>query len=124
MKKLLFLGVPLLALVIAGGVPSVYAADTGTERYNPYEQNERYDPFERTERPPAGYDTRRPAYDPRPLRQPDTPWEAGSGIPGQQDEFTAGCCQPPGPDGLHCCDTRDCGWFECDDFMMPEKVYR
>lgn len=35
------------------------------------------------------------------------------GIP-RPDVF-GGCCQKPGPDGLHCCDTRDCGWFDCGD---------
>ena len=43
------------------------------------------------------------------------------GVPG----MTAGCCQKPGPDGLHCCDTRDCGWFDCHAMLSKEqKTYR
>ncbi len=36
---------------------------------------------------------------------------------GPSNNFAAGdsCCQKPGPSGLHCCDTRDCGWFDCND---------
>ncbi len=37
----------------------------------------------------------------------------------------AGCCTPPGPDGLECCDTRDCGWFDCDDgTSLTGKKYK
>ena len=62
----------------------------------------------------------------QPLSTPAAP--AAGGIPGGsfgQGSYTSGCCQKPGPSGLHCCDTRDCGWFDCgDEINMPQKTYR
>jgi hypothetical protein len=59
------------------------------------------------------------------LTAPGSP--AAGGTPGGSSpgSFTGGCCQKPGPAGLHCCDTRDCGWFDCGDMVsMPKKTYR
>ncbi len=37
------------------------------------------------------------------------------------------CCEKPAPfPGLYCCDTRDCGWFDCDAEVSgePKKQFR
>jgi hypothetical protein len=39
-------------------------------------------------------------------------------------DLAASCCTPPGPNGLHCCDTRDCGWFSCDSIRSAKKSFR
>jgi hypothetical protein len=61
---------------------------------------------------------------PDAMREPAHP----QGLPGTSGNeslsITSGCCQAPGPDGLHCCDTRDCGWFSCGDMAIPSKTYR
>ncbi len=50
---------------------------------------------------------------------------AAGGRLGSKNVAPAGCCNPPGPDGLHCCDTRDCGWFDCGDSLKrSDKKYR
>ena len=38
----------------------------------------------------------------------------GSGA-GSSSYSGGSCCSPPSPfPGLYCCDTQDCGWFDCD----------
>lgn len=58
------------------------------------------------------------------VRTPDQPTRSGKPgqIPGEMS-VSANCCKPPGPDGLHCCDTRDCGWFDCDAMRGATKTY-
>jgi hypothetical protein len=43
-----------------------------------------------------------------------------------QPDYQAGCCQKPTPfPGLHCCDTQDCGWFDCSSVISSDqKVYK
>jgi hypothetical protein len=43
-----------------------------------------------------------------------------------QPDYQAGCCQKPTPfPGLHCCDTQDCGWFDCGSAIsLDQKVYK
>ena len=40
--------------------------------------------------------------------------------------FTGGCCSSPTPfPGLDCCDTTDCGWFDCNESATRSiKRYR
>ncbi len=41
------------------------------------------------------------------------------GTPGS---YSGSCCEKPAPfPGLHCCDTRDCGWFDCDSAMRMQR---
>lgn len=52
----------------------------------------------------------------------------GGGLPsGPSGSYAAkGCCQPPSPDPSRlCCDSRDCGWFDCSVMgnMVP-KTYK
>jgi hypothetical protein len=44
----------------------------------------------------------------------------------EQPDYQAGCCQKPTPfPGLHCCDTQDCGWFDCSSVISSDqKVYK
>jgi hypothetical protein len=44
------------------------------------------------------------------------------GTPGSYERK---CCGSPAPfPGLSCCDSRDCGWFKCDDQAMRMKQKR
>ncbi|MEH6549942.1 MAG: hypothetical protein V7711_13090 [Pseudomonadales bacterium] len=49
--------------------------------------------------------------------------KGSSGMAGGLD-VSASCCQAPGPNGLHCCDTRDCGWFNCNDMKTGKKLFK
>ena len=38
--------------------------------------------------------------------------------------LSGSCCESPSPfPGLYCCDTRDCGWFDCDALRLPGKRF-
>ena len=50
------------------------------------------------------------------------PYPNLGGTPGS---YSGKCCGSPAPfPGLSCCDSRDCGWFKCDDQAMRMKTKR
>ena len=59
-------------------------------------------------------------------KKSDAPCAAGTSLPGGGGNYSSGCCASPPPfPGLACCDTRDCGWFNCDSEMKkPGKKFR
>ena len=55
-----------------------------------------------------------------------SPCAGGAPLPGGGGNYASGCCESPPPfPGLACCDTRDCGWFNCDSEMKQSgKKFR
>lgn len=61
----------------------------------------------------------------KPAKPKPAPAAGQPQLPGGSQNFAGSCCSPPTPfPGLHCCDTRDCGWFSCDDNISEDKKFK
>ena len=78
---------------------------------------------------PAGLRTGAPAVTPTTAPKHPEPFIEETRMSGTTPcpDSAGDCCQKPTPfPGLHCCDTQDCGWFDCgeDGVRTKMKVYR